>query len=125
MPTRVITKRAPPREHRHTHGINEHDSVGTGVQLDELVSGGETTLHKHIVTEDLLAGLVTEVTADLVLTDAPVNFAIPFQGPFKGWADARVEVVISGADSIGAVALGYIHHGKAASLSYSDWNALR
>jgi hypothetical protein len=77
MPARgLIPKRAPPREHRHTHGINEHDSVATGVQLDELVSGGETTLHKHIVTEDLLAGLVTEVTADLVLTDAYYILAV-------------------------------------------------
>ena len=59
------------------------------------------------------------------LTDAPVNLAIAFQGNFKGWKDAWVEVVISGANSIGSVALGYLKHLEGDALPWSEWDAAR
>jgi len=48
----------------------------TGAQLNELVGGGYTTLHKHIVNEADLAGIVTNVTADLTLTDSHYILAV-------------------------------------------------
>ena len=59
------------------------------------------------------------------LNKTPVNIASNFAGRWHGWEDAYIRVVITGADSIGSVAVGYINHGKEDTLSYSAWNEAR
>lgn len=70
-------------------------------------------------------GTNTETILAPMVTDAPCNLAMNFMGNWQGWSTAYIEVVISGADFAGAVAIGYVKHAKKYSLAYGDWNARR
>ena len=59
------------------------------------------------------------------LTDAPVNIAIPFAGRWQGWSEAHIDVIVSGADAIGNVSIGFMHSPASESLSYNAWNVRR
>jgi hypothetical protein len=59
------------------------------------------------------------------LTDAPCNLSMNFNGRWQGWASAHIDVVISGADSIGTVSIGYVLVPPNDSLSYSAWDSKR
>jgi hypothetical protein len=58
-------------------------------------------------------------------TDAPINFSSNFKGRWQGWQGAHIDVVITGADVIGNIAIGYVLYPTVGSLTYSEWNALR
>jgi hypothetical protein len=59
------------------------------------------------------------------VTDAPLNFSSNFKGRWQGWQGAHIDVVITGADVVGNIAIGYVTHPTIGSLPYSDWNAER
>jgi hypothetical protein len=98
-------------------------STGHCIQLTDLivtsdkVNGATITLRFYDGTNT-----VNIFVADV--TDAPCNVAIPFQGTWRGWEDARIELVTVGAVAT-TVACGYMHLGKDHVLKYDKWNALR
>lgn len=59
------------------------------------------------------------------LTDSPVNFTMKFGGRWQGWQNAYVEAIVSGADAVGVVALGYVKHNKKGSQPFGEWDDAR
>jgi len=57
-----------------------------------------------------------------VLTDAPIAVGLSLTGLWRGWKDARLEVVTV-QDFIYTVAVGYIKEKE--GLNYADWDARR
>jgi len=57
-----------------------------------------------------------------ILTDAPAVVSMPLTGVWRGWADARLEVVTV-QDFIYTVTAGYAKEDD--GLTYLDWNARR
>ena len=58
------------------------------------------------------------------VSDAPANIAIPFAGKWRGWKNARLELVTVNAVTATA-ALGYYHVDPEFSLSFEEWDAIR
>lgn len=57
--------------------------------------------------------------------DSPVNMGIPFAGRWRGWQDARFEMITSAATD-STVSIGYYFlSGKEQVLSFTDWDAQR
>lgn len=59
--------------------------------------------------------------AKATLTDSAFNGVIPFVGRWRGWKDAYVDAVLSGADAIGCVAIGYVKHKALGTQTYEEW----
>ena len=78
-----------------------------------------------VVTINFHDGTNTAQLFRAPLTDSNVNLSCNFVGRWKGWAAAHIDVIISGADAIGTVAIGYLRHNEANSLPYAEWNAIR
>jgi len=68
------------------------------------------------------ANIVNIFVADV--TDAPCNVATSLVGQWKGWKDARLEVVTVAAVTT-TVAVGYFKLPEEISLDYSEWDAAR
>lgn len=103
--------------------LAETDGDG-GIELTDLL----------LTTEKKTASVVTirfydGTNAENILTaypqDLPISIAMNFAGNWTGWQGAHVEVVVSGANTKGSVALGYIKRHKSDTLPYNDWNARR
>lgn len=56
--------------------------------------------------------------------DYGIQLAIPFQGCWRGWKDAYVQLVVSAAFDV-TVAVGYIKVPPKRTLDYAAWDALR
>jgi len=82
------------------------------------VSGGTVT----ITFED---GSHTETLATLILTNEAVRMSHQVQGRMQGWRDAALYYTVAGANSTGAITVGYVKHSKAHSEDYSVWNGRR
>jgi hypothetical protein len=78
-----------------------------------------------VVTLNFHDGTNTVTIFKGTVTDAPMNFSSNFKGRWQGWQGAHIDVVTSGADVIGNVAIGYILYPTIGSLPYSEWNSLR
>ena len=79
------------------------------------VNNGSVTLQ---FTDDV----ETVVIYKGITTDAPINIAIAFAGRFRGWSNARVDLITVGAVDAN-VTLGYLSLTEA--LTYSVWNTAR
>ena len=97
---------------------------GESIEITDLIINFEKK-NTAVVTINFHDGTNTAPLIKATLTDAPINMASNFVGRWQGWADAHIDVVISGADSIGTVAIGYVKHPKADSVSYSEWASRR
>jgi hypothetical protein len=78
-----------------------------------------------VVTMNFHDGTNTITIFKGTVTDAPINFSSNFKGLWQGWQGAHIDVVISGADAIGNISIGYVLHPVKGSLTYSEWSALR
>ena len=95
-------------------------------------SGGSILLTDLIISADKVQnGSVTLVFTDGtesiilysgIVTDAPINIALPIGGRFRGWEDAHINLITVGAVKAN-VTLGYLS--LTDSLTYSSWNAQR
>ena len=111
-------------------------------------AANRTTAGTTIVTEPLLGGSIgitdlivsadkvnlatvtirfTDGTNTIILyrgvtTDAPINISIPIGGRFRGWSNARVELVTTGAVDA-SVTLGYIKYSE--GLAFEAWDKQR
>lgn len=55
-------------------------------------------------------------------TDAPVNFSQSFAGRFQGWADARIDLIVT-QNIVGSAIIGYVKVPN--GLPFAQWDALR
>jgi hypothetical protein len=122
---------------RHLGHFKSVTRTGSGTTVDIIVTpitGHCIQLTDLIVTSDKVQsatitlrfydGTNTETIFGAEVSDAPCNIAIPFVGTWKGWTDARIELVTVNAVTV-TVACGYLHLGKNHALDYARWSALR
>ena len=106
---------------------NDTDTVaspeaGGALQLTDLIMtsgkkvGGFATLNWYTA-----ANTVVLLRAE---ADYGIQLAIPFQGCWRGWKDAYIQLVVSAAFDV-TVAIGYIKIPLERALSYAAWDALR
>ena len=100
--------------------LAEPNALGAVILTDLIVTtakkaAGVVTLH---FTDDTQ-------TIDLAVfpVDIAVNIAIGFVGLFRGWRDARFEMVTSGATFDATVTVGYMKVPE--GLTFAEWDALR
>lgn len=65
---------------------------------------------------DIMAGITV---------DAPVNLAFSPRGRWRGWKDARVDIVTTGSNIDGTVSMGYYFIKGTEVLDFVEWDALR
>lgn len=97
---------------------------GESIEITDLIINFEKK-NTAVVTINFHDGTNTAPLVKATLTDAPINMASNFVGKWQGWSDAHIDVVISAADAIGTVAIGYVKHPKKDSVSYSEWTSRR
>jgi len=71
------------------------------------------------VTITVSDGTYTETLVTILLTNEAVRMTHSVQGRMQGWRDAKVYYTVAGANSTGAITVGYVKHGKANSEDYS------
>ena len=76
------------------------------------------------VTVQFTDGTNTIVIFSTNVSDAPANIAIPFAGKWRGWENARLELVTVNAVTA-IVALGYYHVDSEFSLTFEEWDSIR
>lgn len=59
------------------------------------------------------------------VTDLPVYLAFSPVGRWRGWKDARIDIVVVGDDTDPTVALGYYFLKGEGVLTFADWDAQR
>lgn len=74
------------------------------------------------VTMQITDGVNTIVVLSPDVTDAPVNLTHAFKGLWRGWKNARVELVTTGA-VIATLSVGY--YKVKSGLGFEEWDALR
>lgn len=94
--------------------------------------GGSIILTDLILTTDKTTNSLTTVrftdgsnTINVIVADsanAPINLALSFGGLWRGWQDARLELVTVQTVSA-TVALGYVKIDE--GLKFADWDGLR
>ncbi len=77
------------------------------------------------VTLTLEDGTNTETIVNGILTDAPLQLNIAVAGRFQGWRDAILYYTVAGANSTGAITVGYVKQGASDTEDYSVWNSRR
>ena len=70
-------------------------------------------------------GTNTETLIYVLLTNEAVRFNHAVAGRFKGWRDGVLYYTVAGANSTGAITVGYIKNIKADSEPYNVWNSER
>lgn len=106
-------------------------SAGTTI-ITEPRLGGSVGLTDLIISADRVNSATVTVrftdgtnTINLyrgITTDAPINIAVPIGGRFRGWANARIELVTTGIVDA-SVTLGYIKYSE--GLQFASWDKLR
>jgi len=98
--------------------------AGGSVELTDIlftaskVSGGTVV----ITLED---GTNTETLITVILTNEALRLAHSISGRMQGWEDAILYYTVAGANSTGAITIGYVKHAPAATKDYSVWNSER
>ena len=97
---------------------------GEAIVLTDLLISSERRGGGGTATVQFEDGTNTVIIFVADLVDAPVNMGIPFAGRWRGWKDARFELVTSQATDT-TVAIGYYFISGAGVFSFADWDALR
>lgn len=97
---------------------------GGSIEITDILFMATKTASGTVVIT-LEDGTNTETLATLLLTNEAVRLSHHVQGRMQGWADAILYYVVAGANSTGAITIGYVKHGKANSEKYSVWNSRR
>ena len=120
-----------PREALGHFKVAERTSAGTTTVVDVLPDGSIILTDIFIATDKTNSGTVilqfnddtnTEIIYKGHATDAPVNIAMNLSGRFRGWKNARLEMVTN--NSVDAsVTVGYIK--VRSSIDFAAWDAAR
>ncbi len=70
-------------------------------------------------------GTNTETLVTLLLTNEAMRMTHQVQGRMQAWRDAILYYTVAGANSTGAITVGYVKHTKENSEDYSVWNSRR
>ena len=102
--------------------VAEPLSEGCIVMTDLILTSDKTS--GSVITVQYTDGTNTIPIIEADMTDAPVSIASPFAGYWRGWMDARIELVITGGvNPTATLAIGYFKLKN--SDSYDDWDAQR
>ena len=102
--------------------VAEPDSEGCIVLTDLILTSDKTA--NSAITVQFTCGTYTIPIVEADITDAPCNIATSFAGYWRGWKDARLELVITGgAAPTATLAVGYFKLSD--SLLYNDWDSRR
>jgi len=102
--------------------ITAPDSGGAIVLTDLLISTDK--VNNATVVVRFTDGTNTIEIFSANVTDAPVNLSIPFAGNWKGWKNARLELVTVNTVDV-TVAVGYYKIGNEFADGYTEWDAKR
>ena len=98
---------------------------GTAIVITDVILGGEKAASGSI-TVQFTDGSDTVIVFKISTVQNPVSLHIPFAGRWRGWKDARIDVVTTGGNSDSDVSIGYyIITGVEGVLSFADWDVLR
>jgi len=97
---------------------------GGSIELTDMIATFEKK-NLGVVTIRFYDGTNEALIAKATLTDGPFNGVASFVGRWRGWANAYVDATVSGADTIGMVAIGYVKHQKLGTQSYEEWTGDR
>ena len=98
---------------------------GTAIVITDVILGAEKAASGS-VTVQFTDGSDTVIVFKISTVQNPVSLHIPFAGRWRGWRDARIDVVTTGGNSDSDVSIGYyILAGVAGVLSFTDWDAQR
>jgi len=97
---------------------------GTAIVITDVVLGAEKAASGS-VTVQFTEGSDTVIVFKISTVQNPVSLHIPFAGRWRGWGDARIDVVTTGGNSDSDVSVGYYILRGAGVLSFADWDAQR
>lgn len=126
----VLIVMSPAQAHGHfkTATLTTADTVivvqprsGLSIWVTDILVSGEKQAGSD-VTVQFNDGSDTAIMAILDQVDASPTFPGNLTAYFRGWKDARVEMITSGAGDA-TVTIGYIHSKDAPT--YAEWNAER
>ena len=131
----------------HTHlVVEDHSRVATQFKAQTIVAastaiivtppaGAAIVITDIIVSaEKVSSGSITVQFDDgtnaviifrAIVTDAPVNLHIPFAGRWRGWKDARIDMVGAGVNIESDVSVGYYILRGEGVLPFAEWDAQR
>lgn len=102
--------------------VAEPDEDGCVVLTDFILTSDKT--QSSVITVQFTDDTETIVLVEADITDAPVNLATSFAGYWKGWKNARLELVIAGGTNPTAtLACGY--YKLIESMLFNEWDSLR
>ena len=95
---------------------------GCIVMTDLILTSDKTV--GSLITVQYTDGTNTIPIINANMENAPVNIATSFAGYWRGWRDARIELIIAGGvNPTATLAVGYFKLHQ--SDTYSDWDAQR
>ncbi len=94
---------------------------GQAIWISDIIVSGEKQTGSNI-TVQFTDGTNTEIIAIVDQVDAAPNLSMNLSSYFRGWVDARIELITGGAGD-GTVTIGYIHAHEA--LKFDVWDAER
>lgn len=100
--------------------ISAPDKLGAIIVTDLLITTNKAA--NGVLTLRFSNGVDT-INLGVFPTDLAVNQSIAFVGLFRGWQDANLEMVTSGANFDATVTVGYMKSPN--GLLFSEWDALR
>ena len=115
---------------RHTANAGAETTVavtppsGTAIVITDAILGAEKAASGS-VTVQFAEGANTVIIFKISTVQNPVSLHIPFAGRWRGWRDARIDVVTLGGNSDTDVSIGYYIVGGEGVLSFADWDAER
>ena len=102
--------------------VSEPDSGGCIVLTDIILTSDKTA--NSAVTVQFTDGTYTIPIVEADITDAPINIATSFAGYWRGWREARLELVATGGiNPTATLAAGYFKLQD--SMLYSEWDSQR
>ena len=98
--------------------------VGTAIVITDIVLGAEKAASGS-VTVQFVEGSDTVIVFKVSTVQNPVSLHVPFAGRWRGWKDARIDVVTTGGNDDSDVSIGYYIIRGEGVLSFSDWDLER
>ena len=115
---------------RHTANAGAETTIavtppsGTAIVITDIVLGAEKAASGS-VTVQFVEGSDVVIVFKVSTVQNPVSLHVPFAGRWRGWRDARIDVVTTGMNDDSDVSIGYYIISGEGVFSFSDWDALR
>lgn len=104
-----------------TTGIIVQPKPGLSIWVTDIIMTG-TKDNTNTAKIQFADGTDTVIILDVALSTTPPNISTNLQTYFRGWKDARIELITSGTNST-TVTVAYIHSTQ--DPSFSEWNTER